>query len=64
MKFMEKPSGGDLSSLRREDAAAAPDNEFLANMGIYVFKREALFRCVLAAALRAWAKWCCVVGLK
>ena len=44
MKFLEKPTADDLGSLRREDAAAAPGAEFLASMGIYVFKREALFR--------------------
>lgn len=46
MKFLEKPTADDLGSLRREDAAAAPGAEFLASMGIYVFKREALFRLI------------------
>jgi hypothetical protein len=45
---VEKPGAGDLGSLRREDERSAPGAEFLANMGIYVFKREALFRCVRA----------------
>lgn len=46
LKFQEKPSQEDLAGLRRDDAKAAPGAEFLANMGVYVFKREALFRLV------------------
>lgn len=44
MRFVEKPSADDLHTLRRDSAKAQPGLEYLANMGIYVFKREALFR--------------------
>ncbi|KAL4420196.1 hypothetical protein ABPG77_011412 [Micractinium sp. CCAP 211/92] len=46
MRFVEKPSADDLHTLRRDSAKAQPGSEYLANMGIYVFKREALFRLV------------------
>lgn len=44
MKFVEKPSADDLASLARDPTKQSAGGEFLANMGIYVFKREALFR--------------------
>ncbi|PRW44900.1 glucose-1-phosphate adenylyltransferase [Chlorella sorokiniana] len=44
LKFVEKPAADDLPSLRRDPSKEEPGSEFLANMGIYVFKREALFR--------------------
>ena len=49
LKFEEKPSPASLAGMRRESGvstetqAAAGSAQYLANMGIYVFKREALF---------------------
>ena len=44
MKFVEKPTAEDLPALRRDAERVQPGGEFLANMGIYVFRREALLR--------------------
>ena len=45
LKFVEKPTAEDLPALLRDPAKrGGPGGEYLANMGIYVFKREALFR--------------------
>lgn len=47
LKFEEKPSAASLKNMRLEaensGAADAGPAQYLANMGIYVFKREALF---------------------
>ena len=47
LKFAEKPRPEELAGLRSDSASSSGGREFLANMGIYVFKREALFRSVL-----------------
>lgn len=45
MKFEEKPDRETLASFRRDPSQiTGAGGEYLANMGIYVFKREALFR--------------------
>lgn len=44
MKFEEKPDRETLASFRRDPSVAETGAEYLANMGIYVFKRDALFR--------------------
>lgn len=48
LKFEEKPSTASLAGMRRETGiedtvAATGGSQYLANMGIYVFKREILF---------------------
>ena len=49
LKFAEKPRPEELAGLRSDDGASGSGGgELFANMGIYVFKREALFRSVLA----------------
>lgn len=50
LKFEEKPSAASLKGMRSEindvdtsEIGGNPQPEYLANMGIYIFKREALF---------------------
>lgn len=57
MKFVEKPSAEDLGSLQRDEAKREGGSEFLANMGIYVFKREALLRWVGPGWRRGRVGW-------
>ncbi len=44
MDFVEKPNPEQLQSMRHHPQFATPGAEFEANMGIYIFKREALFK--------------------
>ncbi len=59
MKFVEKPISDDLDSFKRDVSKAQPGQEFLANMGVYVFKREALFKWVLGSGGCKRAGGCC-----
>lgn len=44
LKFEERPHPESLASMRLDLDQALPGKEFLASMGVYVFRREALFR--------------------
>lgn len=52
LKFEEKPSADSLRSMRYAEGEAEGD-DFLANMGVYVFAREALFRLLSPAKKQA-----------
>ncbi|KAL6766920.1 hypothetical protein ACKKBG_A37900 [Auxenochlorella protothecoides x Auxenochlorella symbiontica] len=51
LKFEEKPSKASLEGMRRE--GVDDDSRYLANMGVYVFRREALFRLLSPAKKQA-----------
>ena len=58
LKFEEKPSKASLVGMKREigiedSVAATGGSQYLANMGIYVFKREALFELLDASKSQA-----------